>query len=117
MTGHSNGGGFTYLLLQERGQLLASVSPSASARGRAQRELSHSVEAWDLIARRPLAELSSAHADAHGHADGAARRCCEVYALALRALPTPAMHETYVLFCSERLEAARIAEGEDAPKA
>lgn len=41
VTGHSNGGGFTYLLLQERGQLLASVSPSASARGRAQRELSH----------------------------------------------------------------------------
>ncbi len=30
-TGHSNGGAFTYLLLQQRGHLLASVSPSASA--------------------------------------------------------------------------------------
>lgn len=33
-TGHSNGGGFTYLLLKERGHLLASVSPSASATGK-----------------------------------------------------------------------------------
>lgn len=41
VTGHSNGGGFTYLLLEERGQLLASVSPSASARGRAQHEPGH----------------------------------------------------------------------------
>jgi dienelactone hydrolase len=35
VTGHSNGGGFTYLLLEERAGLLASVSPSAaSAKGR-----------------------------------------------------------------------------------
>ena len=38
-TGHSNGGGFTYLLLKERGQLLASVSPSASGTGRGQDEV------------------------------------------------------------------------------
>ncbi len=34
VTGHSNGGGFTYLLLQERGDVLASIAPSASAAGR-----------------------------------------------------------------------------------
>ena len=34
VTGHSNGGGFTYLLLEERAELLASVSPSASGKGR-----------------------------------------------------------------------------------
>ena len=34
VTGHSNGGGFTYLLLEERAEVLASVSPSASGKGR-----------------------------------------------------------------------------------
>lgn len=34
VTGHSNGGGFTYLLLEERAAVLASVSPSASGKGR-----------------------------------------------------------------------------------
>lgn len=34
VTGHSNGGGFTYLLLKERGAVLASVAPSAAAMGR-----------------------------------------------------------------------------------
>ena len=34
VTGHSNGGGFTYLLLEERAGVLASVSPSASGKGR-----------------------------------------------------------------------------------
>ncbi|MAF67159.1 MAG: hypothetical protein CMJ84_16070 [Planctomycetes bacterium] len=33
-TGHSNGGGFTYLLWAERGELLASIAPSSSAGGR-----------------------------------------------------------------------------------
>jgi polyhydroxybutyrate depolymerase len=33
-TGHSNGGGFTYLLWQERGRELAAVAPSASAAAR-----------------------------------------------------------------------------------
>lgn len=34
VTGHSNGGSFTYLLLEERAAVLASVSPSASGKGR-----------------------------------------------------------------------------------
>jgi polyhydroxybutyrate depolymerase len=33
-TGHSNGGGFTYLLWAERGAVLAAVAPSGSAAGR-----------------------------------------------------------------------------------
>jgi polyhydroxybutyrate depolymerase len=33
-TGHSNGGGFTYLLWAERGDVLAAVAPSASLLGR-----------------------------------------------------------------------------------
>lgn len=33
-TGHSNGGAFTYLLLAQRGEVLAAVAPSASAAGR-----------------------------------------------------------------------------------
>lgn len=33
-TGHSNGGGFTYLLWAERGELLAAVAPSAAAAAR-----------------------------------------------------------------------------------
>ncbi|MFO0941930.1 MAG: hypothetical protein U0930_14360 [Pirellulales bacterium] len=33
-TGHSNGGGFTYLLLAERGDKLAAIAPSASAAAR-----------------------------------------------------------------------------------
>ncbi len=33
-TGHSNGGGFTYLLLAERGEKLAAIAPSASAAAR-----------------------------------------------------------------------------------
>lgn len=34
-TGHSNGGGFTYLLWETRGQVLAAVAPSSAAKGRA----------------------------------------------------------------------------------
>lgn len=33
-TGHSNGGGFTYLLWAERGEVLAAVAPSAAVLGR-----------------------------------------------------------------------------------
>jgi len=33
-TGHSNGGGFTYLLWNQRGDLFAAIAPSASAAGR-----------------------------------------------------------------------------------
>jgi len=33
-TGHSNGGGFTYLLWAERGEVFAAVAPSASSGGR-----------------------------------------------------------------------------------
>jgi polyhydroxybutyrate depolymerase len=36
-TGHSNGGGFTYLLWATRGDVLAAVAPSAAAAGRADR--------------------------------------------------------------------------------
>jgi polyhydroxybutyrate depolymerase len=36
-TGHSNGGGFTYLLWATRGDVLAAVAPSAAAAGRAGR--------------------------------------------------------------------------------
>ncbi len=38
-TGHSNGGGFTYLLWAQRGDVLAAVAPSASAAGRRLGEL------------------------------------------------------------------------------
>lgn len=38
-TGHSNGGGFTYLLWAERGELLAAVAPSGSAAARRQKDL------------------------------------------------------------------------------
>lgn len=37
-TGHSNGGGFTYLLWAERGEVFAAVAPSASAAARRQGE-------------------------------------------------------------------------------
>ncbi len=38
-TGHSNGGGFTYLLWAERGPVLAAVAPTASAAARARERL------------------------------------------------------------------------------
>jgi polyhydroxybutyrate depolymerase len=38
-TGHSNGGGFTYLLWAERGEVLAAVAPTASAAARARDRL------------------------------------------------------------------------------
>jgi polyhydroxybutyrate depolymerase len=38
-TGHSNGGGFTYLLWAERGEVLAAVAPSAASGGRHRQRL------------------------------------------------------------------------------
>jgi polyhydroxybutyrate depolymerase len=38
-TGHSNGGAFTYLLWAERGEVLASVAPSAAVLGRESKKL------------------------------------------------------------------------------
>ena len=65
-TGHSNGGGFTYLLWAARGDVFAAMAPSASAAGRSAKDLKpkpvmHVAGENDQLVKYSWQQLAMAH--------------------------------------------------------